>query len=326
MFDEISFVIPIYNDNRHIDKTINDLYIAIERSQIRNFEVIIVDDGSDEPVSMIAGLTLPGVRILRYENQGRLRARLNGLNQSKFNQIVLLDSRVSIAENSLQNLSISHSNRVKVPAMIIAKIAFPSGTNLVGLFWDAIARLVWYRYYLDEFDVTLTEENFDTLPKGTTLLYSQKETLMYAYSCLSESELNNKDTNDDTLLIQRIVSNNEVLLSKGFLATYYPRTNLESFVKHAYHRGKVAKGGYFGFGTKGRKLFTMALGVLAFLVALGIYSTTLMMISVVVGVVCLEILFAKRIRFKHLFSLNLLAFPFLLSYGAGVIRSIFYSK
>jgi len=323
MLNDISFIIPIYNDNPHLDKTLQDLYIAIERSQIKNFEVIIIDDGSDEPVSQIVGITRPGVTVLRFENQGRLKARLNGLKESKFDQVVLLDSRVSIIEDSLKNLSSCLNSGNRVPTMVIAKITFPPETNLVGLFWDAIARIVWFRYYLDEKDVTLTEENFDSLPKGTTLLYAQKAALMSAYDCLSESQLSNRDTNDDTLLIKRIVSNHEVLLSKGFLATYYPRTNLRSFIKHAHHRGKVAKGGYFASGSKGSKLVLQALGVLGFLLVLGTYSATLSLSILILGIGILEILFATKIRIKHLLSLNLLAFPFLLSYGTGVIRSVF---
>lgn len=322
MLNNISFIIPIYNDNSHLVETLRHLQIAIESSQITNYEVIVVDDGSDEPVSQIEGLPKSGLCVLRFENQGRLNARLNGLNESKFDQVVLLDSRVSIAEDSLKNLSSCLSRIDQVPAMVIAKITFPPEANLVGLFWDAIARIVWFRYYLDEIDTYLTEENFDSLPKGTTLLYSEKAVLLRAYDLLSESQLNNRDTNDDTLLIKRIVSTNKVLLSKGFLATYYPRTNLKSFIKHAHHRGMVAKGGYFASGSEGIRLVRIASAVLAFLLTLGIYSTTISITIVVLGLGLLEIVFATRIRSKHLLSLNLLVLPFLFSYGLGVIRSL----
>lgn len=323
MLNNISFIIPIYNDNNHLKKTLDDLYVAIERSQIRNYEVIIVDDGSKEPISTIEQLSRANMRIIRQENQGRLKARHKGIKESMYDQVVLLDSRVSVKKDSLRNLLFSHSNSERAPSMIIAKIEFPSDTNLIGLFWDAITRIVWFRYYIDEADISLTKENFDFMPKGTTLLFSQKETLIQAYRDLTESELSNKDTNDDTLLIKRIVSNNEVVLSKGFLATYYPRTNLKSFIRHAHHRGKVAKGGYFASGTKGRKLLNAVFGVLTILLILSIYSKTLSTLIVISGLVYSEIFFAKKLPFKHLVSLNLLALPFLSAYGAGLIRSLF---
>lgn len=326
MLDQISFIIPVYNDNKYLDNTLDALHVAIERSNIKNFEILVIDDGSDVPISTTTRVARPNFQIYRYENQGRLRARLEGLNKSKFQQIVLLDSRVTIAEDSLKNLIICHSSYQQPPAMIIANINFPSDTNLVGLFWDAIARIVWFRYYVDESDIPLTREEFDSLPKGTTLLYSRKSTLINAYQGLTDLELKNKDTNDDTLLIKSIVADNHVILSKQFLATYHPRTELRSFIKHAHHRGKVARGGYFASDADGMKFLKLFLGVVTTLIAIGIYSIISSIFVVIVGVVCLEVVFARKVSIKHLLSLNLLAFPFLSAYGTGYIRSLFLAR
>jgi glycosyltransferase involved in cell wall biosynthesis len=323
MLDHISFIIPIYNDNTHLDETLDALYIAIEASDIKNFEILVIDDGSDEPVSTLSRLARRNIEIHRYENQGRLKARLEGLYKSKFDQIVLLDSRVSLAQDSLKNLLACHRESQPTPGMIIAKIVFPLETNLVGLFWDAIARIVWSGYYLDDKNIILTRQNFDSLPKGTTLLYSKKEILIAAYRGLTDLELMNKDTNDDTLLIKRIVTSNVVVLSKHFLATYHPRTNLRSFIKHSYHRGKVASGGFFASDTDGVNMLRALSGVLATLFVIGIYSISISVSLVLAGVIYLEIVFAKRIKIRHLLSLNLLAVPFLSAYVTGFIRSLF---
>jgi glycosyltransferase involved in cell wall biosynthesis len=323
MLDCISFIIPIYNDNKYLDETLKALYTAIERSDIKSFEILVIDDGSEQPISVNSGHTKPNLKIHRFQNQGRLRARLEGLYKSKFDHIVLLDSRVSCAEDSLKNLQTCHLNSQPTPDMIIAKIVFPSETNLVGLFWDAIARLVWSGYYVDELDLYLTRENFDSLPKGTTFLYARKETLINAYQCLTEFELNNRDTNDDTLLIKRVVTNSEVILSKQFLATYHPRTKLKSFIKHAHHRGKVATGGFFATDTDGVKKLRILLGVIAVLLVVGIYSLFTSLLVVMVGVIYLEIFFARKIRLRHLLSLNMLSIPFLFAYLTGFVRSLF---
>lgn len=315
-----SFIIPAYNARRDILHTLKKLYEAIEKAKLSTFEVIVVDDGStDGTNSVIAELDYPGLKIVRQSNSGRLIARYSGMEASIHEHLIFLDSRVELDEASLDNLFLSCEKHGRDFGMIIPKIIFAS-TNLVGLFWDSIAQMVWSKYYKNDNDVILTDDNFDDYPKGTTFLYTKKSLMLEAYANLSQAQLDDKDTNDDTLIIRFLAKRTLILLNKSSFALYYPRTRFIDFLEHARHRGKVAAGGFFAPGTKGRKLYNLTiLSLLSILTISVAFPATLIVFIFCVAV--FEILVISRVTIRHFFSLNLYAVPFLMFYLLGVLGS-----
>jgi glycosyltransferase involved in cell wall biosynthesis len=86
----ISVVIPVYNRERLIGKTIK----SILEQTYNNFEILIIDDNStDGTKEAITKINDSRIRYFKQEyNQGPSAARNRGINVSKGNYIAFLDS------------------------------------------------------------------------------------------------------------------------------------------------------------------------------------------------------------------------------------------
>jgi len=84
-------VIPCYNQAHFLDEAIE----SVLSQSYTNFEVIVVDDGSEDETARVASgyaLEDPRVRLIRQENRGLAGARNRGLAESKGEYVVFLDS------------------------------------------------------------------------------------------------------------------------------------------------------------------------------------------------------------------------------------------
>ena len=84
----VSVVLPCYNSHRYLQKTLDSL-----RAQtFRDFEMILVDDGSDDPdtLAFIDSLA-DDVRVLRQPNTGLPAARNTGILHAKGEYVLPLD-------------------------------------------------------------------------------------------------------------------------------------------------------------------------------------------------------------------------------------------
>ena len=318
----VSVIIPSYNSQIYLSDTLINLYKAIELAKIQNYEIIVVDDGStDGTFEYLASQNYDQLRVVRQGNHGRLAARLAGLKRASYNSILFLDSRVWVESNSLLNLIEFLNSHTIAPKMIISKINFPADTNLLGLFWDAIARIVWWRFYQGTENIRLTSENFDNFPKGTTYLYVEKEIILDSYKRIPIEQIFSRDTNDDTLIIRQVSEVSEVVILKSFQATYFPRTSFREFCSHTKHRGSVAEGGYFAPGALGRKILFNILILQAIVVPLIIIMPLRALLGILfILFVSLEILVSRRLAKRHLLSLNLYIGPFIILYLLGFLQ------
>ncbi|NBB31614.1 glycosyltransferase family A protein [Cellulophaga sp. BC115SP] len=86
----ISIVIPLYNKAHTVQRTI----MSIISQDYKDFEVIIVDDGStDNGIDIIKSLISDNrFKIIQQENQGVSVARNRGVKESSYNYIAFLDA------------------------------------------------------------------------------------------------------------------------------------------------------------------------------------------------------------------------------------------
>lgn len=86
-----SLIIPVYNRASLLEKTL----LAINNQLFRDFEVIVIDDGSNPVLSLtnelLGQLTYP-VRVIRQENKERGAARNNGIVNAAGHYVTFLDS------------------------------------------------------------------------------------------------------------------------------------------------------------------------------------------------------------------------------------------
>lgn len=86
---EVSVVIPAYNAQRTLGKTLESVF----SQSFDDLEVIVIDDGSTDSTSRIAGSTGdPRVRVVRVANGGVARARSLGIHEARGEFISFLDA------------------------------------------------------------------------------------------------------------------------------------------------------------------------------------------------------------------------------------------
>lgn len=85
----ISVVIPLYNKQDEIANTI----VSVVNQSYRDFEIIVVDDGStDNSPKEVLKFTDERIRLITKENGGVCSARNRGIKEAKGNYIALLDA------------------------------------------------------------------------------------------------------------------------------------------------------------------------------------------------------------------------------------------
>jgi cellulose synthase/poly-beta-1,6-N-acetylglucosamine synthase-like glycosyltransferase len=97
----VSVVVPAYNEEIGIAATVRSLVA----SDYPNLEVVVVDDGStDGTAAVVAGLGLPGVRLIRQANAGKPAALSNGIAAAEHDVLVLVDADTVFEPNAVREL------------------------------------------------------------------------------------------------------------------------------------------------------------------------------------------------------------------------------
>lgn len=96
----VSVIVPVYNSQQYIDRC----FVSILSQKHKNIELIVVDDGSvDESGSICDKYAHKDkrVKVIHQNNQGVSKARNLGLDISKGDFIMFVDSDDEITENSV---------------------------------------------------------------------------------------------------------------------------------------------------------------------------------------------------------------------------------
>ena len=95
----ISVVIPLYNKEASIAQSLG----SVLSQSFRDFEVVIVDDGStDGSVSIVESMTDPRIRLIKQENGGPSKARNTGVKNARGEWILFLDADDELLPGALQ--------------------------------------------------------------------------------------------------------------------------------------------------------------------------------------------------------------------------------
>lgn len=97
-----SVIVPVYN---RIDE-VADLLRSLEEQTVKNFEVIIVEDGSTEPCREIVESYAPRLNVSYHykSNEGRSIARNHGIEHSTGDYLIFFDSDCVIPTNYFEIL------------------------------------------------------------------------------------------------------------------------------------------------------------------------------------------------------------------------------
>lgn len=94
----ISVIIPTYNRERRLKKAID----SVLAQTYRYFELIVVDDGSEDNTAQLVANCDADIVYIRQKNKGPAAARNKGIEAARYNMVAFLDSDDWFAEDKLQ--------------------------------------------------------------------------------------------------------------------------------------------------------------------------------------------------------------------------------
>jgi glycosyltransferase involved in cell wall biosynthesis len=95
---KVSIIVPCYNGGRFLDQ----MLASLAAQTFRDFEIIIVDDGSTEPETIAKLASLPAdIRVVRQTNGGLAAARNTGFREAGADIVLPLDCDDSLAPGFL---------------------------------------------------------------------------------------------------------------------------------------------------------------------------------------------------------------------------------
>ncbi len=87
----ISIIIPAYNEEKAIELTIKEIQKKLNKSKYKNYEIIVVNDGSNDDTKNIALKNKVKV-IDNVENMGYGYSLKKGIDNAKYETIVIIDA------------------------------------------------------------------------------------------------------------------------------------------------------------------------------------------------------------------------------------------
>ncbi len=250
-FPIISVIVPVYNGQATIAQCLEALIDQEFVGLNVDYEVVVVDDGSTDNTVQIAG-NYP-VRIINLQNnRGRIIARKTGAEEARGDNLLFVDTRVIVESDLLSQIL-----KINKTPMIVGDLK-ENETKYNSIFHTVLYLLrkkVYGNRYFPQQDVELVidQENFSKAPKGTTILYIEKELFL---DILPEKI--DKNTSDDTLVFHKLIFEKKVKLirHKGIRAEYKQRTELPHLVPWLFQRGTLFADFYF---KPGRRFFPLVL-------------------------------------------------------------------
>jgi glycosyltransferase involved in cell wall biosynthesis len=317
----LSIVIPVFNESGHIAATIGEAAAAAEGSGF-GAEFVVVDDGSTDGSGDIAQalrLEVP-VNVVRQPNQGRIAARRAGLAAATGEYTLFLDSRVKLEPGGL---SFVHERLRHGENVWNSHVVIDTAGNPYGKFWDVLTRLFWSDYFDRPRTTSFGADDFDRYPKGTTGFLAPTELLRKGFSRLNTYYADERYTNDDTSIIRWIASQQPIHISPEFACTYLPRTTLQGFARHSFHRGIVFLDGH---GRRESRFFPAVVAFYPLSVAvipLAVRSPKLAAAFLVGGVASLAAALRLRgFRTNEAASFAALAPLYAVAHGAGMWKGL----
>jgi glycosyltransferase involved in cell wall biosynthesis len=123
----LSVIVPVYNSTAYLQECL----AAVARSRYHKFEVIVVDDGSTEPVEPLVARF--GFKYLRIDGPGGpARARNRGAVWAGGSHLVFIDADVCVHPDALERFATSFAADLQVDAVIGSYDDSPSERNFLS--------------------------------------------------------------------------------------------------------------------------------------------------------------------------------------------------
>jgi glycosyltransferase involved in cell wall biosynthesis len=324
----LSVIIPVYNSESWIKITINHITQALNKTSFKS-EIIVVDDGSsDKSAENVAAIKMPtliSIKIIKQDNKGRYLARKIGVKASRYDNILFVDSRVYVDDNSLRFLN----DQLKYNSDQIwnGHVNIDKKGNIFARFWDAIVCIAWRKYFRNPKTTSYGIKEYDYFPKGTGFFFVPKKRLLAAMKYFEQTSSDLRHSSDDTLLIRYLAERQDIHLSPEFSCLYHSRSTLVSFLKHTYHRGEFFIDGFLRPGTRFfYPLISALMLCIITVIALLLWPLySLIIFGLLMALFVLGLFFGSMLLgvvFWDALSLTILSLPFAVIYLIGLWRGV----
>lgn len=239
MIPKISIVIPFYNASMYITRMLDSLAMQINK----NFEVIFVDDGSnDNTIELIKNTKIPfEYHLVKQNNLGAPAARNNGLSQARGEYIYFCDVDDTLTPDCIEifiqaieefqaNIIVAHYLKVKPESSDLFEEKYVVKNRVTNLKDDKnfifISPIPGNKIYKKEFLNTFNLK-FDDVKIGQDLLFylsalAVTDTIIYIDKIVYQYYINNNSIS--TTYDERILG---ILKTKQIILEYFSKLNLE---------------------------------------------------------------------------------------------------
>lgn len=307
-----SVIVPVYNAADMLEQCLR--HLCDQTLDSSDYEVIVIDDGSTDHSADVAR-RFP-VRLIELgSNQGRIVARSRGAEAARSDLLIFCDVRVFVERDALETaLDIPEK-----PLMFGCDDPEMFDQSLMGRFLFGVYRRIWKGYFPQEWldgDTVITEDNFETTPKGTTLLATPKDLWLR-----HQPEQRDRYVNDDTLIFRSMVRETPIIRTARIRCHYQQRTDLAEVIPHLHWRG-ARFGSYYI--RPGHRYFWVYLAIwVAMLVVVGTTvarpeSWWLLPVVALAGWVGFAAYLSYSV--KSFFSILAILPAICISFGTGILR------
>lgn len=89
----LSIIIPVYNEEKNIKKTIYKIDTILKKNDLKNYEIIVVDDCSNDSTNQTLKHSKINFNLIEHErNMGYGASIKSGIKKSKYNVIAITDA------------------------------------------------------------------------------------------------------------------------------------------------------------------------------------------------------------------------------------------
>lgn len=232
-----SIIIPVYNTK----KFLRDCIDSLESQTLKDFEIIIVDDGSTDGSSSLCD-NLPSLypdlkfKIIHQENSGQIAARYKGIDNATGEYCLFLDSDDFFKENTIKELG-SALSKDPVDMLIFNGLVYKEGERPYP-FWPHFSDkpLLMENEQLNHFySIVLSSDRFNNICfKAIKLDVLQKS---HRYNNVTKIRID-----EDYLMQLPIFDQTKSILYVPFNLYYY-RSNMLS----------ITHGSFYSFRFEGSK-------------------------------------------------------------------------
>lgn len=256
----VSFIIPAFNASKTIKRAINS--ILNQNVQDLDFEIIIVDDGSDDDLRKVINEYSPSdlkyIRYYKKENEGVAEARNFGVKKAKGDYIIFVDSDDYVSRKLLKDIKKyikKGYDLIKWSAIIVdendEKLEEPEENELVSvsgeegfnLLYGTDKLMVCLWNYAIRKDIMLEftkgefHEDFEIMPliilKAEKMIITDKKEYFYVQS--KNSIMRNNDKKKEKKKLQDMLKHYDSLVKRSSEMDIadYTKENVAIFATYA---------------------------------------------------------------------------------------------